>query len=371
VDKKLVLIVLLVFLVAIGAVANFTYKSEDKDSVRKQITVTDLKGREVSVEAPVDNVVVTYSLGDLLAVGGEDLFDKIVGWAQYWKRFSPSFWDKYTTAFPELENVHNVGYRETVDVEHVVSLNPDIVITSKSHYETYNDIYQKISQGGVPVVTLNYGLENMDARRKSTMLLGKILGKEEKAEEVWNFCKDQYDRVFNRLQEIDKAKPKVYVETRFKGYGEPGYYTYGDIGWGAIVDHCGGINIAENKGRHPQVSREFVLNENPEVFIVEGVVWPEALGYNAGSEEQTLENIRGTYFNRPGWKNLKAWKNERYYAIHHEFFRHTYDFVGYQLIAKANYPQEFENLNPEESWKEFHEKFLPVDYSGNWTVTPD
>jgi iron complex transport system substrate-binding protein len=38
-------------------------------------------------------------------------------------------------------------------------------------------------------------------------------------------------------------------------------------------------------------------------------------------------------------------------------------------MAKCLYPEEFEDLDPAENYKEFHEKFLPVEYRGLWTIT--
>ncbi len=335
-----------------------------------QITITDLTGREISVEAPAERIVVTYNFGDVVAVGGEDVFENVVGFAQYWKRFSPSFWQKYKNEFPQLNDIPNVGYRDDVDVEHVISLDPDVVITSKSHYESYSNIYQRISNAGIPVLALNYHEESMEDRKKSTELLGAVLGKEERAQQIWNYCKKKYDEVFDRLEKIDRAKPRVYIEPRFMEYSDDYVATYGDQSWGAIIDQCRGKNIAAGKGTRPVLSEEFLLKEgDPEVFIVEGVNWPEALGYNPEWEEDDLiENIEETYFERSGWKELSAWKEERYHVTHHEFFRHVYDFIGYQFIAKANYPSEFEDIDPEKTWEEFHEKFLPIDYSGQWMV---
>jgi iron complex transport system substrate-binding protein len=40
-----------------------------------------------------------------------------------------------------------------------------------------------------------------------------------------------------------------------------------------------------------------------------------------------------------------------------------------QVFAKWLYPQEFADLNPEATFKDFHDKFLPIDYSGTFWVS--
>ncbi|WGI17969.1 ABC transporter substrate-binding protein [Methanonatronarchaeum sp. AMET-Sl] len=334
-----------------------------------EVSFTDLSGREVSVEAPVDRIVSTYNFDELVAVGGEGVFDKTVGHSEYWDRFSPSVWDKYTNKFPQLEEIPNVGYRDDVDVEHVISLDPDVVITSKGHYGSYTNIYNRISNAGIPVVALNYHEESIEDRKKSTELLGVILGKEDRAQKLWEYCEERYNEVFSRLETINNSKPRVYLECRFMDYSDDIGTTYGDTNWGAMIKQCRGENIAAGKGENPTLSEEYILKMNPEVFIVEGVNWTDALGYTPDLEERdVLDNIEETYFNRSGWRDLTAWKERNYHAIHHAFFRSISDFIGYQFIAKVCYPSEFKDINPEKSWKEFHNEFLPIDYSGSWLI---
>jgi iron complex transport system substrate-binding protein len=66
---------------------------------------------------------------------------------------------------------------------------------------------------------------------------------------------------------------------------------------------------------------------------------------------------------------LDAVKNNRVYGISHVLSRDIWDFVGNQYFAKLFYPEEFNDLDPEENLKAFYKEFMPVDYSGVWMIS--
>jgi iron complex transport system substrate-binding protein len=43
--------------------------------------------------------------------------------------------------------------------------------------------------------------------------------------------------------------------------------------------------------------------------------------------------------------------------------------VALQVFSKWLYPEEFAELDPEATFKEFHDRFLPIDYSGTFWVS--
>jgi len=91
------------------------------------------------------------------------------------------------------------------------------------------------------------------------------------------------------------------------------------------------------------------------------------LGYIANPEES--KDLLMNFTKRPGWENLNAVKNNRVYSINHGLSRDIWDFVPIQYLAKTFYPDEFKDLDPLESFKEFHKRFLPVEYSGVWMMS--
>jgi iron complex transport system substrate-binding protein len=89
--------------------------------------------------------------------------------------------------------------------------------------------------------------------------------------------------------------------------------------------------------------------------------------WGSGSPDLTDARLK-PYLDRPGWSQLTAVKAGHVYAIHHGIARTLFDFVGMQFIAKAIYPQQFTDIDPEASMRAFFAKYLPVTYEGTWMM---
>ncbi len=342
------------------------YPSERKKTTEGQINVIDAVGDTIILDKPANRIVPTFFFEEIFALGAED---NIVGWSRgYWEGRRQSIWDKYLneSGFP-VEEIPDVGYiyKGTFDCEKVAELDPDIVIL----YQRQPEIEEKLSKFGIQSVHVDFHSETETIR--SIKILGKVLGKEQRAEELAEFYQEQTNKVYSVLENIkDKEKPKVYVEGGWKEYS-----TYGNTYmFGALVDLAGGENIATSAGiiKSGTISPEYILSEDPDVIIITGATWAghedrPQLGYYTDPQKarQSLENR----LDRPGWENLTAVKNGTVYSIHHGLARHIYDFYCLQYFAKWFYPEEFADLDPEESWREFHERFLPVTYSGTWSIS--
>ncbi len=340
---------------------------EKAEKGKETVKITDLMGREVEVRVPVDRVVISFNVEEFIAVGGEDALKKIVGWSQYyWKGRRPTVWETYCKKFSWIENIPDVGYpwKGTFSAEKVIELKPDVVIMSTGQYKYVKEDVEKIEKAGIPVVFIDYYEPfNITTHSKSTLILGKLLGKEDRAKELIDYYEKQVNDVLEKLKQIKGEKPKVLLLGKgWTSYGKNHYR-------GKMIEFAGGVNIAakvlEQSG---EISPEYVLKENPDVVIFIGKKgWNVDLGYGI-NKSVSIEMLRKA-IDRPGWENLNAVKNKRVYAIHIYFVHgHIYDFVALQYFAKWFYPSEFSYLDPEKSWKDFHEKFLPVEYSGTWAV---
>jgi iron complex transport system substrate-binding protein len=232
----------------------------------------------------------------------------------------------------------------------------------------------KLDKAGIPSVFLDYWSEPYEHPIPSTLLIGTLLGEEEKAQEIVAYYQQQLDIVTGRLLEIGKQKPEVYVEVGSKGPSTYGN-TYGNSGLGAVVVRAGGINIAEDgmnlvEGTK-QINPEFLIDANPDVLLISGSNWeaPDSmrLGYYANSEES--RDLLKAFTERTGWDTLSAVQNGRLHSSFHGFSFRIFNFVGLQAFAKWFYPEEFADVDPEANLREFHEKFLPVDFSGVWVIS--
>ena len=342
----------------------------------KELTVLDLADRVVTINKPVERVIPLFNFEEYLAVeGGEEPFEKIVGWTRgYWEGRRQWIWEKYTESFPEIDDIPDVGYlyKGTFSAEKTISLGPDVVMMTVLNYDGARDDISRLEQAGIPTICVDYHIQTVEAHAKSTLMLGYVLGEEERAQDLVDFYTEHVGEVYSRLEDVDGEKPEVYVECAHKGPSEYSN-TYGNYMWGALVENCGGINIARDViEKYGPINPEYLLDANPDVIILTGSYWPATpdsmrLGYYADPDE-SRELLRA-FTERPGWDTLDAVTNDQVYSIHHGLSRHIYDFVAVQYFAKCFYPEEFEDLDPEEDLREFHERFMPVEYSGVWMLS--
>lgn len=124
-----------------------------------------------------------------------------------------------------------------------------------------------------------------------------------------------------------------------------------------------------------EISLEGILEADPDVILSTGANWAEArpevtsvlLGYD-GDSAINAEKLQALA-SRNGFKDLRAVKEGRMHSIYHQFYNSPYHFVAVQQIAKWLHPDDFEDLDPQASFDELHEKFLPFAASGQFWAT--
>src|SRR5699024_1491745 len=205
----------------------------------------------------------------------------------------------------------------------------------------------------------------------SIELLGELFGEEEKAQEITDFYDEEIEKVTSRLEEVDEEKPTVYIES---GDGGPDEYsnTYGNMMWGELVDLYGGENITWDAVENAEpIQSEFLLKENPDIIMITGSYWPnnpDSMRLGFLSDEDESQELLHNFTERTGWDELDAVKNDRVYSVHHALDRKIYDFAAIQYMAKVFYPDEFEDIDPEENLAAFYDEFYPVELKGLWTM---
>ena len=345
----------------------------------EKITVTDLAGREVTLEVPAKRIVLAGWSGSgapfytLFALLGDEAPQAIVGMDPGLKKYRHWIWQKFLEKYPTLQDVPEIGDPPDLPVEKIISLKPDVVMTTVGAYKSGIDSYRALENAGIPVVLNDYHAETLDKHLRSMKLIGDVVGRPERTRELMDFYRKQCALVEGPLAKASGTTPRVYAEVAVN----PNEYsdTYGDYMWGALIERAHGQNITKGviEGEQP-ASPEFVLKSNPQVVVLAGSNWPKwpeslRLGYFAEAADSRTRLKR--FLTRPGWDGMEAVKNRRVYGIHHGLAREIWDFYPIQCFAKWFYPDLFADLDPLSNFKEFHEKFLGVDYSGVWSVELD
>lgn len=336
--------------------------------------VTDVLGRTVSIPLDVERVVVTFNIEEYLAVGGEGAADKLVGFSHgYWEGRREDAWEAFTEALPQLREIKDVGYNDTISPETIISLTPDVVIMSSPVNYSYIEPYLELmEESGIKVVFVDYHSQALEMHTASNMVIGEVMNREERAAEISEFYSRQMAQVTDRIATLnqDDYRPRVYME--FSRGADNFGNTWSEKMWGAMIRTCGGENIAAGmEGNSVEIAPEKIIAADPEVIIFAASPQTDidsniVLGY--GADGSLAAERLSLYMKREGWAGLTAVKDGRMGALYHDLSRHIFDFAGAQFMAKMIHPELFADLEPEENLAEFFELYMPTELKGAWTV---
>lgn len=345
-------------------------------SMAKTVTVEDVLGRSVTINAPAQRVIVGFYPEDYMAIGTAAAYDKVVGMSKYIWQARPANWDMYVAYRPSLDKIPGIGRvdTQTFSVEKVISLKPDLLLLADWQYKGLGSDVKRIEAAGIPIIVVDYNAQTLERHLKSTELIGVITGQEERAAKIANEYKQNLDMITQRLDNANLPKPKIYTEFGASGVSELGY-TFGKNMWGAISTMAGGDNISapyiEWWGK---LNPEQVIAANPDVVIITGYETgkgEDAMIMGQGVDKDEARKRLAGYKKRLGWSTIAAVKNGRLYGAYHGACRTILDGAMMQFFAKAMYPALFADLNPEQAYLDFYKKYLPVTPSGTFTLALD
>lgn len=375
----LVTVFLLIVSMLISACGGPSETKKDTVQNSKPIEITDVTGRTVTLKKPAERVVLQWSgaggpFFTISALMGKNTPKVIAGMDTSLQDYRADMWKHFTTEMPELAKIPVVGTigDKTFNAEQVVALNPDVIfipVDLKDQYES--DAKAKMDAAGIQTIYIDYHAEKLESHQKSIEAIGKALGKEERAAEISKFYTDRVTRVLDRVSKINKPKPTVYLEVGMNGPEEFGNSFSSNYSWGALATMAGADVITKDviKKTSP-INPEFILEKNPDIIMIMGSYWPKKptsmrLGFEA-TEASSQELLKAFTTERQGWSELKAVENKQVYSAHHGLPREVFDAAVFEYLAKTFYPEEFADVDPEATLKEFYDKFLPFSYSGIW-----
>lgn len=236
------------------------------------ITVVDMMGREVKLEAPATRVValaaadceILYALG----AGGT-----LIGRGAY-------------CDYPEqVLEVQAVESGSETNIEQIIALEPQVVIMSTMAQSS--EQVQALERAGVKVIETN--AHDINGTYEAIKLIGSVTGRDDEAEALVAEMKASFDEL------ISKADPNsgktIYFEV------SPLQHDLWTAGSGTFMDEIANMlgltNIFADVKDWGMISEEQVLERNPDYIV------STSMSYGA------VEEIAG----RKGWQDVTAVKN--------------------------------------------------------------
>lgn len=171
---------------------------------------------------------------------------------------------------------------------------------------------------------------NMDEIINSVIELGRILGKEEKAEKIRNSLEK---RIENIKKTIIKKSPKVLAIEWIEPFFTAGHWVP------EMIQIAGGINMISKTGEHSRrLDMDEIVKSNPEVIIM------MPCGFDT---QRTVLEYKKILKNDELWNSLNAVKNNQVFAVDaNSFFSKPSirTIEGIEILAKIIQPKEFADL---------------------------
>ncbi|MCS3901951.1 iron ABC transporter substrate-binding protein [Methanococcus voltae] len=326
---------------------NQNAKNSDMGNNAEYITVVDMAGRTVEVPKTINKVIgLGCSLREIVYLNETD---KVIAIEQRESVQSKSDDDKfpcgtelpYLAANPELLDLPVAGKAGTsYNYEAILKMNPDVIFMGNNK-DAADDLQNKVDIPVVVVYTATIGPEAQNEKyEKSLRLMGTILGKEERAEEILDKIEEYRNDLQSRVSKAD-VHPSAYIAGR--AYSGAHGITTTDPHWPSF-ELLGANNVAYNVSEiseGKEVSKEQVLAWNPDYIFV---------------SEASLNEVSAD-LEKPEFKGLSAVSNDRVYKVlpycWYSFNKDTAIANAY-YVGKVLYPEQFADVDPEEKADEIY-----------------
>ena len=356
----------------LATVATLLALSSSAFATTYPVTLTDSDGKQVTLKQEPKRVVLQdgRDILTLALLDRDDPFHRLVAWNNLLKKSDAPTWELMAGKWPDAKKIIDMGFSDKgeVNLESVVAEHPDLMIAqlrSKPSL-TQGGVLEKMKQLGIPVLFIDTFEKPVVDTPKSISSLGVALNRETEAKEYTDFYQQHYQAILDKTRTV-KPQPQVFIEAK-AGLGglESCCFTHAHVGWGAMVEAVGAKNIGSGllPGATGDISLEKVIAMKPDVYIVSGSQWASKnnaavpFGYNVTQMQvdQAFDRMK----QRPGFAQVSAISNNRFYGLYHNFYNHPYNIVGLEYLAKFIYPQQFTELDPANTWKEIVTRFTKV-----------
>jgi iron complex transport system substrate-binding protein len=202
----------------------------------------------VTVKAPVESVLLGEGRQIYVeaALELEDPFKRVVDWPDDFRTTDLDAYDRYKARSPKMASLPVFGSPNQggFSAEKAIALKPDVVILSLDGYRPSKEIIvPQLEKAGIPTVVdfRQYPFENTVP---SAILMGKLFGREARAQQLVDFYIKHINRVYDRVEEIEKSrkqKPLAFIY-RAAGSGDC-CGTFGRGNMGLFVERARGVNL--------------------------------------------------------------------------------------------------------------------------------
>ncbi len=124
-----------------------------------------------------------------------------------------------------------------------------MLLMSDWGYRAAKTQIEQIEGAGIPVVVIDYNAQLLERHLASTRALGKITGREARAEELATLYKTRFEDILARVAKAKAAgaRPRRSMSNSARPAPTRSANTYNNTMWGAVITQLGAENLATGK----------------------------------------------------------------------------------------------------------------------------
>ncbi|WP_301107272.1 ABC transporter substrate-binding protein [Sporosarcina sp.] len=281
---------------------------EGAEETKYPYTINDSAGEDITFEKAPEKVIslVPSNTEILFGIGAGD---KVIAVTEN---------DDYPEEATKLDTVGDF----TVNIEKVISLEPDAVFAHEMMMSSSEEGLNQIREAGIPVIVVPTA-ETFDETYESIKVFGEIMNKNEEATKVVEDMQAKVEEIKEKAEEITDKK-RVFVENSdAPEIYSPGAGTFPQ----QFLDMINAENIVTEDG-WVMISPETIVDENPDAIVVMYSYVPDI-----------IESIK----KRDGFNNVTAVKEDQIVQVDENITSRTGPRLaeGLEAFAKAVYPEVF------------------------------
>jgi iron complex transport system substrate-binding protein len=299
-----------------------------------EIHFIDSSNNTISLEKPVKRIVALQrdTIEVLIVMGSGDT---VVGVPDY-VAGDPHF-------MRHLPNAVDVGASGSPDIELISTLKPNLVILMKNSPE---NIKTQMKNLNLTVATFEcYILQDVPSSVKT---LGIVTGNEKNATQYLNFFEKYNATVSDRISNISYSEESLVYFELSNSFVAAGSGSGGD----SLIKNIKGINLGQDLPTPwPQVSKEWVVQSNPDIILK-----------MTERHTEKLNNFNELYdelVNRPDLSDVNAIKNSRVSVVSGNIMYGPRGIIGQLYLGKVIWPERFADVDPDAVLQEYANTFLP------------
>ena len=255
--KKAIILFLIISLLLCGcnqAGANTTGETQE---------FTDSTGRTVTLPAKITKIAITGPLSQIyiLPLAG----DMLVGVSTAYAEDAQSYLPAYIYEKAEIGQLY--GGKGEMDLEALLAAAPDVVIDiGEPKKTTADDLTALTEQTGIPFIHIDATVATAPEAYRT---LGKLLGREEKAEELAVWCEDTYAMITAMMEKVDAdgARKSLLYCLGDKGVNVIAKGSFHAETINFMSDNLAVVEDVVSSGAGNEVDLEQILLWNPDVII--------------------------------------------------------------------------------------------------------